>query len=242
MKMYSLDSVDIPYDNSWRKVAIAVSGGADSALLAYILCVLLSEDCEIHVISHVRCWKTKPWQKYDSINVYSWLLEKFPNKRFKRHINFIPPELEYGSTGPTLIDEYNKQVSGDNIEQRAFAEYVCTSNDIEAFYNAVTRNPKNIDLGGMLERNIDRNDNNEHLSIMRHMDRWAIHPFRFVEKNWIIAQYKRLEITDLLEITRSCEGTFENLNYKNYVPGQYVPVCGACFWCKEREWAIEQNK
>lgn len=242
MQIHSLDGVNIQYDNSWNKIAIAVSGGADSALLTYILCHLLNENCEIHIITHIRCWKTKPWQKYDAINVYSWLLEKFPNRKFKRHTNFIPPELEYGNIGPTIKDEYEKLVSGDNIEQRAFAEYICYSNNIDAFYNAVTRNPRNVDFNGMAERDIDKGIHNQHLSVMKHMDRWAIHPFRFVEKNWVIDQYRKLGINDLLELTRSCEGTFENLDYKNYVPGQIVPVCGKCFWCKEREWAIEQNK
>jgi hypothetical protein len=75
---------------------------------------------------------------------------------------------------------------------------------------------------------------------MKHMDRWAIHPVRFVDKSWVISQYKRLEIIDLLELTRSCEGTFEEIDLTNYTKGQYVPVCGECFWCKERRWAIEQ--
>jgi hypothetical protein len=74
------------------------------------------------------------------------------------------------------------------------------------------------------------------------MNRWAIHPFRFTEKSWVIKQYKDLEIEELLNITRSCEGEFENLTYETYTPGQYVPTCGKCFWCKEREWAIEYNK
>jgi hypothetical protein len=49
-------------------------------------------------------------------------------------------------------------------------------------------------------------------------------------------------VEDLLEITRSCEGEFTGIDYKTYVRGQFVPVCGECFWCKEREWAIEQNQ
>jgi hypothetical protein len=77
---------------------------------------------------------------------------------------------------------------------------------------------------------------------MQHMGRWAIHPFRFVEKDWIYKQYKDLGILWLWDITRSCEGTFESINYINYDPKIEVPVCGECFWCKEREWAIEQNK
>jgi hypothetical protein len=94
----------------------------------------------------------------------------------------------------------------------------------------------------MPTRDIDPTDDNKHLEQMMHMGKLACHPFRFVEKSWVVLQYKLLGIESLFDLTRSCEGEFKNLNYQNYTPGQYVPVCGTCFWCKEREWAIEQSK
>jgi hypothetical protein len=246
MISYIVESVEIPFDKDWKKIAISLSGGADSALLSYLICDFIEKEnlknIEIHLISHVRCWKTKPWQKYDSLNIYNWLANHFNKIKFERHTNFIAPDLEYGIIGPTITDEYGKKVSGDNIQARAFAEYICHLKDINAYYNAVTKNPKNVDFKGMIERDIDLNSSNEHLLLMKHMDRWAIHPFRFVDKSWIVSQYKKIGLEDLFNLTRSCEGEFEELNYKTYTPGQYVPVCGTCFWCKEREWAIEQNK
>jgi hypothetical protein len=241
MESYNVDGVKIPFDKNWTSICVSLSGGADSALLAYILCTL-STSTTINIISHTRMWKTRPWQQYDSLNVFNYLIDKFPHLQFKRHINFIAPDLEYGNIGPTLTDAYGKKVSGDNIEIRSFAEYVCFNENAEAYYNAVTRNPKNIDLGGMIERDIDPTPDNDRLLLIKHMNRWAIHPFRFTEKSWVIKQYKDLEIEELLNITRSCEGEFENLTYETYTPGQYVPTCGKCFWCKEREWAIEYNK
>ena len=244
MEIHEIDNVKIPLDRSWNSIAISLSGGADSAILAYILCGLIPNDrlgFKINIISHTRMWKTKPWQGYDSQNVYQYLVNKFPHIAFKRHTNFISPELEWGSKGPTIIDEYGKLVSGDNLEIRAFAEYVGYQENIDAYYNAVTRNPKNVDFKGMPTRDIDPSDENQHLTIMKHLDKWAIHPFRFVEKSWIIKQYHRLNVLDLLDITRSCEGEFEGLDYKSYIPGQPVPTCNECFWCKERAWAIEES-
>lgn len=233
----------IPFDPSWKNVAVAVSGGADSALLAYMVCELAKEhDTTVHIINHVRCWKTKPWQQDDAEKVYKWLLWKFYHVPFKRHINFIAPELEYGNVGPNLTDEYGKRVSGDNIQSRAYAEYVCKTHNIDAFYNGVTRNPRLADFNGMAERDIEPTEDNKHLEYMVHMGVVVSHPFRFVDKAWIMLQYKELGLADLFERTRSCEGEIEGINYTNYTKGQYVPVCGECFWCKEREWAIEQNK
>ena len=54
-------------------------------------------------------------------------------------------------------------------------------------------------------------------------------------------KHKYLFDEDLFNITRSCEGEFNGINYKTYTPGQFVPLCNECFWCKERAWAIEQQ-
>jgi len=237
-----MNQVNIPFDANWKNVAISVSGGADSALLAYLVCELAYEhNTTVHIINHVRCWKTKPWQQQNANDVFSWLFQRFHHTTFKRHTNFIAPELEYGNVGPNLTDEYGKKVSGDNIQQRAYAEFICTTHNIDAYYNGVTRNPRLAFGNGMRERDIDRNEYNKHLEYMIHMDKVVSHPFRFVDKAWIVSKYKELGIMDLFDLTRSCEGVFKDIDYKTYTK-QPVPVCGECFWCKEREWAIEQNK
>lgn len=245
MNHFNIDGLDIPFDSNWSTIAISMSGGADSALLTYLLCDYISSNdlnISVHIINHIRCWKTKPWQQQDADRVYNWLVKKFYSITFVRHTNFIAPDLEWGDKGPTLIDEYGKHVSGDNIQIRAYAEFICYKHNLDAYYNAVTRNPKNVDFKGMPTRDIEPLQNNEHLRLMKHMDKWAIHPFRFVEKNWIYKQYKTSNILDLWNSTRSCEGIFENINYKNYIPYEtIVPECGECFWCKERKWAQYVN-
>jgi len=235
--------ITVPYDKEWKHIAISLSGGADSALLAYLLCDLAYEhDTTIHIINHVRMWKTRPWQQDDIERVYTWLSQRFYHTKFKRHTNFIAPDIEYGNIGPNLTDEYGKQVSGDNIQQRAYAEFVCHKYDIDAYYNAVTRNPRLAAFNGMRERDIEPNEDNKHLVEMTHMGRKVYHPFRFIEKSEIVKKYKELGIMNLFNITRSCEGEFEGIDYTTYIKNQPVPTCGECFWCKEREWAIEQNK
>ena len=241
--MIQIDKVSIPFDHNWKKIAISLSGGADSALLLYILSSnVVGTNTEIFCLSNIRMWKTKPWQEYDSLKVFNWMQEKFPNIKFHRKTNLVAPELEYSNRGPLLIDEYGKNVSGDNIQIRAFAEYTCMKENIKVHFNAVTRNPKNVDFTGMPERDIDPTDENKHLVLMEHMGSLACHPFRFIEKSWIVNQYKKFKIMDLFDLTRSCEGEFEGIDYKTYTPGQFIPTCGTCFWCKEREWGIEQSK
>ena len=233
----------IHFDPKWKNVAISVSGGADSALLAYLVCELAKEHgSTIHIINHIRMWKTRPWQQYDGERVYNWLFQRFYHTTFERHVNFIAPDIEYGNIGPNLTDEYGKKVSGDNIQQRAYGEFICQKYNIDAYYNAVTRNPQLAVFNGMRERNIDPNEDNKHLERMTHMGVEVLHPFRFIDKSEVVKKYKELDLMDLFNITRSCEGEFDGIDYKTYTPGQHVPVCGKCFWCKEREWAIEQSK
>lgn len=236
--------VYLPFDFSWTKVSIAVSGGADSAMLAYLICKLITKNnlnIELHIISNIRTWKSKPWHEYHSDQVYGFLTSEFKNITFVRHKNFVPPELEWADQGPTLVDEYGKSVSGDNIELRAFSEYVCFKNNIDAYFNAVTKNPDNL-KNGVPNRYLEPSKENIHMLIMQHMGKLAAHPFRYTTKDQIIKLYRQLDLLNLLEITRSCEGEFAGLNHTTYSPGQYVPICNNCFWCKERAWAIEESK
>jgi hypothetical protein len=240
---HDIDGVSIPFNPEWKNVAISLSGGADSALLAYLICDLAKDqDVTVHIVNHIRMWKTRPWQQHDADTVYNWLFQRFYHTTFKRHTNFIAPDIEYGNIGPNLTDEYGKKVSGDNIQIRSYSEFICNKHNIDAYYNAVTRNPRQAMFNGMHERDVEPTEDNRHLEYMIHMGRVASHPFRFVDKAWVLKQYNRLEIIDLFKTTRSCEGEFSDIDYKTYKPGQYVPTCEECFWCKEREWAIEQNK
>jgi len=229
----------IHFDPKWKNIGISVSGGADSALLAYLVCSQV-EDATVHILSHVRMWKTRPWQRYDSIRVFTWLVNRFPNIRFLRHENFIPPDLEYGSKGANIEDEYGQLRSGDQIAVRAHAEWIAATENLDVWYAAKSKNPSDPTITkGMPDRNIIVEDPNE--LVKEHNGVTVCHPFLYTEKDWIVKQYIDNDIMDLFNITRSCEGDFENLNYTNYIVGEPVPECGECFWCQERNWAKEKN-
>lgn len=241
----------IPLDKTWKNIGISLSGGADSSLLAYILCDLIEKnqaDITVHVISNIRMWKLRPWQRYNSLDVYHYLKERFSSVSFCRHENFIPPDLEWGSTGPTILDEYGEMKSGDRIEIRAHAEYIGHVYKLDAWYCGLTRNPRSMTMEDQLEdRSIDLSgDDDVDLGkmIKRYYTSFSCHPFRFLDKSWVLKTYIDLAILDLFQITRSCEGdkvqypeVFGNLDYKTYMPNQYVPTCKQCFWCRERMWA-----
>jgi hypothetical protein len=111
---------------------------------------------------------------------------------------------------------------------------------LDAWYAGKTKNPSDPTITkGMPDRNVIEEDTNE--LVKEHLGVKVCHPFLYTEKDWIISQYIKHDILDLLNITRSCEGDFKDLDYTNYIPGQEVPECGECFWCQERKWAMDKN-
>lgn len=219
---------------NWKKIGISISGGADSALLSFLICS--NTDAEIHFTNQIRLWRTRPWQEYVADQVIDWFRKRFKNN-FYVHRNLIPPELEWADKGPSIIDEYGKLKSGNQIILRSHNEYIAHKYKLDALYGGINRNP-DIEIEGSLK---DR-DHGHIPPYYVHNGISICHPFVYTRKDWIIKQYYENNIEDLLEITRSCEGEFEGLDYKTYVSGQHVPICGKCFWCKERNWAVEKSK
>jgi hypothetical protein len=249
--IYEVDGVYFLIDPSWNRISFSISGGADSALLSYLICskiVELNLKIDIHIISNVRMWKTRPWQRYNSLDVFKWLQNKFTTLNFYRHENFIAPEIEFGNIGATIKDRNGRMKSGDQITTRSYAEYVCLTNNIDAWFAGITKNPPvEVADDGMADRNvgelIDLNTVLENYGGL-----WFCHPLKYITKEWVLNQYVKHGILDLFNLTRSCEGdrnncpeVFNNLDYTNYVPGTEVPECGQCFWCKERNWAKNLN-
>jgi hypothetical protein len=225
--------MNITVNKEWKRIGISLSGGADSALLAYL--ILKETDADIYFTTQIRMWKTRPWQRYVAKAVVEWFRNKFDN-RIEHIEGFIPPELEEPNS-PLIKDEYGADKPGNRIILRAHNEWVAHTYNLDAWFAAVNKNP-NIDIPGAL---VERNEGVLPLHMV-HMGIDIYHPFVYTMKDWIIKQYYENNIKDLLNITRSCEGEFKDISYKNYTPGQTVPICNNCFWCKEREWAIESTK
>jgi hypothetical protein len=220
--------MDLFLNNTWKRIGISLSGGADSALLSYL--ILKETDADIYFTTQIRMWKTRPWQRYVAKDVVGWFRENF-NNRIEHIEGFIPPEMEEPHT-TYMIDEYGMTKPGNRIILRAHNEWIAHAYKLDAWYAAVTKNPKDV-LGGLPERNQGV------LPLhMKHMGVDVCHPFVYTTKDWIINQYYKNNIEELLNITRSCEGEFKDITYQTYTPGSHVPVCGECFWCKEREWGI----
>ena len=237
--------LDIIFDPSWQRIGVNLSGGADSALLTYFLCTIIDKhslNTKIDVITYQRCWETRPWQGYISEQVYGWLKNKFPNIIENRRTTYIPPELEHGVIGPIINGR-----SGDQIIVGSFNKFAAWEYGLDAVFNATSKNPDATRADRMTNRDKDAVDGdvNDVWVYNKKSDGVMAHPFRFVKKDWIVAQYFIYGIEDLYHTTRSCEGDIqqhENVrnacgHFKDYTPGMEIPLCKQCWWCEERDWA-----
>jgi len=253
LQFFKFNGLEIPFSPLWKKVAINLSGGADSACLTYLLCQIIQNnnfDCKIDVITHVRCWTTRTWQQPISMDVYNKLKNMFPNIIGNRHENFITPELEHGVSGNVFRDLVYTDLmrSGDQVSVYGFNEYCFYKHNISAIFNATTHNPENTDFPKKMQNREKTAEEGELRDlIIEKQGTFICHPFRFVDKSFVIAQYYLNNIVDLLNATRSCEGDIANSvikqvvkSHKDYTPGMKVPECNTCFWCLERKWAFSK--
>ena len=129
--------MELYLDPTWKKIGISLSGGADSALLAYL--ILKETNADIYFTTQVRMWKTRPWQRYVAKDVVSWFQERFKN-RIEQIEGFIPPEMEEPNT-TYITDEYGKTKPGNRIILRAHNEWVVHTHNLDAWFAAVNKNP-----------------------------------------------------------------------------------------------------
>jgi hypothetical protein len=246
LKTHNINGLLIPFNPEWSRVAINLSGGADSALLTYILATIIESNnynSTIDIINYKRCWDNKPWQEDVADNVYKWLKNRFPGIIGKKESAYIPPELEHGTIGDIIEGR-----SADQILVASFNRYIAFKNKYYACFNATTKNPSSDDItSGMTNR-----DNVPYLIkklcfVRTDSAHWVIEPFTLVEKDWIIEQYKNLDIMELFNTTRSCEGDADDFKplgmdhmWYSYVNDRNIEECGKCFWCLERNWAKEK--
>jgi hypothetical protein len=159
----------------------------------------------------------------------------------------MAPELNCKE--PVLQDENGNMKTGDRITVRAWSDYICFTQNIPTWYGGITQNPDEALTQQPTDRNSKFNSTLEDLKklIIYHNEKFICHPFSFTTKEWIMQQYKNFNLTNLLKLTRSCEGdnmlypdVYKGLDYKIYVPDQPVPECNQCFWCQERHWAMKK--
>lgn len=183
-----------------RKVLLYLSGGADSALILYLMSKL---DVEIFPLHGYEV--TQP--ELDSItavqNVVDWVRSASPDAII--HNPFIYPMQQGDQTKYYYLKPARKY-----FEQRHDVHHI-----IFGTSQGMDEDPRPIDHVGSMA--------GEALSNITWDD--ILVPWKSVDKKFIAAQYNKLELKQLSDITNSC------------IISTKEP-CKECWWCKERYWAF----
>tara|TARA_R110000868_G_scaffold369815_1_gene633302 strand:+ start:21 stop:752 length:732 start_codon:yes stop_codon:yes gene_type:complete len=212
-------TIEFTIPDPHTKICVNVSGGADSAILLYMLIKYCEEhipEAELHLITSanpVKSWKNAKW----STTVIDQLLHLTNTTLIKSHYTFYSDDQRR-----TELDDVEKMVQ----EQHGITFTIHGTNQnpplaIEELLDG-RHLPRDAGHGRHLLVNTDSN-------IMRYM------PLMNVDKRMVAHLYKYFDmLEELFPYTRSCE--WNTLAFPSANPGD--GHCGECWWCKEREWAF----
>jgi 7-cyano-7-deazaguanine synthase in queuosine biosynthesis len=206
-------------------IGIWMSGGADSALLCYLLAEKIkTENIQVTIqpitIDYKRPFAFIALEVVDNIKK---LLNV--NDIFKEHIFYHPPD---GHTWtPDQLKEQFHIRNYENFKDRKF----------QILYSGITTNPpreeqENFNYKVLDDVELKRSEHvkKETYRYFAKDDREFIEykPFFEINKKGIAELYKEKNILEsLFPLTRSCEDL-------KTVRGH----CGKCWWCDERQWAF----
>ena len=199
--------IDIP--EQYSKVGVKISGGADSAIIAYMLALYKKSVRNIELIPITVINAIKPHQHIFAQKVVSFIEEELKVK-FNHHQ--IKPE----PVDPTRYGE----------EQSIFVRSLRKQGIVETHFTGITENPDadfKTDYTGDVTRD-------KSLGSKPTVDLYSFHPFANINKKAVAEIYSHYDLMDtLFPITRSCENSKVHFT---------KPHCGKCWWCLERQWGF----
>jgi rubredoxin len=206
--MFNLNIADVEIPIMDGDLGVAVSGGADSSLLLYILMTHTTAKLQIFTYAKNTNFRLNA---IAATTVIEKCVQLTGNNRIEHHIRY---ETEFERP---LFFEKPLEYSSDG--------------KIAYMYTAVTANPPRTVadsfLGKQSNTEHDKRDPETKRPII---DSNWITPFCNIDKKKIAEMYDVLNIREsIFPLTFSCE----NVN----TPGVYSH-CGNCWWCKEREWGF----
>lgn len=191
-----------------NRIGIRISGGADSAILAYVLALIKQKDSSIRLIPITGVNSDKPYQKIFSNRVIN-RIQELTNVQFEPQLLF---DINSGNSVVKYADA-QKDYQLNLYQQRL----------LDCHFLGETMNPppevtELLDSG----RPIVRDGPGSH-------GRQARLPFRNFNKRAIKEIYDYFGVLeDLFPLTRSCEKVTNDFSHH----------CGECWFCRERYWGF----
>ena len=228
-----------------NNVIIRLSGGADSAILLYMICdTYEKQELQLNLWPITVIHGVRNWQSYHAQLVLDYMMEKFPDVNWKTHevIKCMNPGGK-----PNNKNANNYVDDQESLIDKVIAEYAGSA----AVFNGVTANPPE-EIGekywgsskvfgekvwDVREKHRDWKFIADRKPIEDDSARKLVHVNPFIQhhKGHVAKLYYDYGLVDdLLPLTRSCEGW-------DYMTANYSKTCGECWWCMERKWAFEDG-
>ena len=206
---------DVVIDPIGTRVGIKISGGADSAMLSYLLGLYKRDVRDVELIPITVISRVKPWQDVYSRGVIRFIEEAL-GIQFEPHV--IPEE----HAEPDDYIEFQMRTIRSLYERDV----------LDCHFNGVNLNPDiDLDPKGRFERNRDRDPEESRKSEVygKHGDNFT--PFANINKKGIAELYRRYDLMEtLFPITKSCENRASRYLEMHCEVG--------CWWCLERKWGF----
>lgn len=194
-----------------KKVLWKVSGGADSAMIGYMLTKFVSEERpDITIIPITTSHYGKPYQIEYAEKVIGFMKQTFGEQFFGKH----------------YTNEMNEEINEDyTVAQKRLYDLVLSIENFQSSYTGITINPPENELdpfGGPVD-----NRSSDKTHAVRNGDSWR--HFANIDKKGVAELYNKFGLMDTLyPLTRSCEEWTHD----------FSEHCGECWFCKERYWGF----
>jgi 7-cyano-7-deazaguanine synthase in queuosine biosynthesis len=209
----SQQDIEFNLPSHYKNVGIKISGGADSAIIAYMLSKYVNEERnDIRITPITVNHEGKAYQETFSKRIIKHLTRVFGDIYNNHQVGYCPEGSQYTSSQGTLVKSlYDKKI-------------------IEAHYVGITCNPPNeiMDIIGWNGPADDRSPSETFRPIVNG-DNTSFKPLVNIDKRGVAELYSTLGVLDtLFPLTRSCEDFTDD----------FSKHCGECWFCKERYWGF----
>lgn len=224
--MNSIHYNDFKFDICDGNLGAYISGGADSALMLYMLMSNISQPLHIFSTANGKSNYREPINALKVINKVMEMTGYDPN-----NLRFYTHWTKHKTTDNVMSAEYMQNVKVDTV-YFGFTRPP-PSDAITDFDTINVAAQGGVDHGLTLDiyyENLSKIPwhffQNNKFSYPELTQSYCL-PFININKQKIAMLYKELNIEDLYKTTRSCESTIIDDRH-----------CGSCWWCKERIWGF----
>ena len=209
----SQEDIFIRIPDRVKTVSLKISGGADSAIVGYMLCKYVTEERpDIKIVPVTTIHPEKPFQEIYSKRVLEFLRNEFGDIFTKHYVNTAKNADDYVDAQDRVWQEAN------SIES------------IDCNFSGVTANPpKEVYNQWLSAGPADNRDGKNFPQREKDSYRHLVN----IDKKGVAELYETLGLMEtLFPITRSCEAYEHEPHYN------IDKHCEQCWWCNERYWGF----